>query len=190
MEPKITLHIPGSATWAHGLPKNYNLNFTSLTPRNEFIFTENHRGRAVDIAGTVEHEATVGPIMDEDYHRVMQERSKQAAISTRVSKVLNSKEEKKTRIGGAWASDSFTRKKATGERRERLPKADLLDIIFSAFEDMERYTLKALTERTQQPQAWLKEVLAEVCIMHKRGPLTGLYELKPEYNTKKGKDTA
>jgi transcription initiation factor TFIIF subunit beta len=64
-----------------------------------------------------------------------------------------------------------------------VPREDLLDMIFSAFEDTPQYNLKSLTQRTNQPQAWLKEVLADVCTLHKRGPLSGLYELKPEYKT-------
>lgn len=50
MEPKVTLHIP-DAEWTRDIPKNYNLNFTQMAPVNEFIFTENERGQAVEIAG-------------------------------------------------------------------------------------------------------------------------------------------
>jgi transcription initiation factor TFIIF subunit beta len=56
-----------------------------------------------------------------------------------------------------------------------------LNLIFAAFEEKPHYNLKALINRTQQPQTWLKEVLGETCILHKRGPLAGLYELRPEF---------
>jgi transcription initiation factor TFIIF subunit beta len=97
MEPQLTVHLPHDE-WAQGLPKNYNLHFTQMAPVNEFIFTENDKGQAVEIAGKVEHECTLAPIMDDDYHHVMQERSKLASISTRVSQVLDTKQAKRTRI--------------------------------------------------------------------------------------------
>jgi transcription initiation factor TFIIF subunit beta len=31
------------------IPKNYNLNITNLTPKNEFIFTESTIGKAVEV---------------------------------------------------------------------------------------------------------------------------------------------
>ncbi|KAI8914649.1 transcription initiation factor IIF, beta subunit [Gorgonomyces haynaldii] len=186
-EPKITVHLPQEREWAQSIPKNYNLTFTSLSPQNEFIFTENSSGKAVDIAGKVEHEATVGPIMDDDYHRVMKNRSKEAMEVTRVAKELDNKDERRARIDFTKAAvkDNFMKKKVTGERRERLPEANVLDMLFPAFQQRDRYNIKALTEITQQPQQWLKEILSKICILHKRGPYTGLYELKPEYKDQK-----
>lgn len=32
-----------------------------------------------------------------------------------------------------------------------------------------------------QPQAWVKEVLQEIAILHKRGPYKDLWELREEY---------
>ena len=36
-------------------------------------------------------------------------------------------------------------------------------------------------QATEQPTAYLKEVLAEICLLNKQGPARGTYELKPEY---------
>lgn len=41
--------------------------------------------------------------------------------------------------------------------------------------------MKALRERLAQPEAYLKEVLDEIGIMHKSGPFSGKWSLKPEY---------
>lgn len=90
-----------------GIPKNYNLNFTQMAPVNEYIFTENDRGQAVGIAGKVEHEATVGPIIDEAYHKIMQKRSKDATLNLRVSQVLDKDADKKARITKKMPTDSF-----------------------------------------------------------------------------------
>lgn len=43
------------------------------------------------------------------------------------------------------------------------------------------YTIMQLQVETEQPAAWLKEVLQGVANQHKRGPLNGQWELKREY---------
>lgn len=78
-EPRVTLHLPDDPHFQE-MPKNYSLTFTQMAPTNEYVFTENHRGQAVGIAGKVEHEAMCGPIIDDAYHAVMQERSRVAVI--------------------------------------------------------------------------------------------------------------
>ena len=62
-----------------------------------------------------------------------------------------------------------------------MPRSDLLDILFAEFERYPFWTFKGLLERTNQPQAWLKECLNEIAILNKRGPYNGMYQLLPEY---------
>jgi transcription initiation factor TFIIF subunit beta len=69
------------------------------------------------------------------------------------------------------------------DKRERLPKDELLNAIFVLFQTNQFFTLKELIDKTQQPQIWLKEVLNEVCDFHKRGPNVQKYELKAEYKS-------
>ncbi|KAJ3059024.1 hypothetical protein HK102_010198, partial [Quaeritorhiza haematococci] len=167
VEPKITLHIP-DAPWSQDIPRNYNLRFTNTTPKNEFVFTEDKDGQAVEIAGRVHHEATIGPIIDDDYRRIMQQRTMKAAQPARTVKVLDDKRGK----SGLFIAPSSTgreagfnlvssRKKNQLDKKERLPHDELLNLIFQAFEKYEHWNFKGLVEFTQQPQAWLKEVLNE-----------------------------
>jgi transcription initiation factor TFIIF subunit beta len=72
------------------------------------------------------------------------------------------------------------------DKRERMERSDLLDLLFQKFERRPHYTLKELVTVTEQPEAYLKEVLADLCVYNKRGPNKSTYELKPEY---KGKAT-
>ena len=55
------------------------------------------------------------------------------------------------------------------------------NVIFAAFEKYERWTFKGLVDFTKQPSAWLKELLADTCILNKRGPYSGYYELRTEF---------
>lgn len=43
-----------------------------------------------------------------------------------------------------------------------------------------------LHKETDQPAAWLKEVLLAVAVFNKRGPNQALWEIKPEYRTGAG----
>jgi transcription initiation factor TFIIF subunit beta len=60
----------------------------------------------------------------------------------------------------------------------RMPRNQLLDLLFSLFRETPRWGVKVLRERTQQPEAYLKEVLGEIAWLHRSGEYNGLWELK------------
>ncbi|RKO92136.1 transcription initiation factor IIF, beta subunit-domain-containing protein [Blyttiomyces helicus] len=186
--PKMTLHMPDAA-WAADVPQTYNLTHTSQ-PVNSYIFTESpDTAKAVNIAGTVKKQATVLPVVDEDYRMIMKARTKatSAANSKRVVKMMDVKELRSSdwmagsggATGGGFAS--LSKKRSSSEKKERMPRDDLLNVLFKCFKEYRYWTLKGLTDRTKQPQAWLKEVLLDASILNKRGPYNGMYELKPEF---------
>ena len=67
------------------------------------------------------------------------------------------------------------------ERMARIPRNQLLDQLFRIFQEREHWPIKALRERTQQPEAYLKEVLSEVASLHRMGEKVGLWSLKEAY---------
>lgn len=66
-------------------------------------------------------------------------------------------------------------------RAIRMPKKDLLDLLFRLFEEYEYWSIKGLKERTKQPETYLKESLESIANLIKKGPYTSKYHLKPEY---------
>lgn len=66
-------------------------------------------------------------------------------------------------------------------RAIRMPKKDLLDLLFRLFEEYEYWSMKGLKERTRQPESYLKESLDSIANLIKKGPYTSKYNLKPEY---------
>jgi len=74
------------------------------------------------------------------------------------------------------------------DRRERMEKGKLVTILHSCFERQARWPLKDLIEATQQPQEFLKEVLAEIADFNKRGAFKGLYERKAFYGGERESD--
>jgi transcription initiation factor TFIIF subunit beta len=69
----------------------------------------------------------------------------------------------------------------------RMPRNQLLDQIFTLFRDPARWGIKALREKTQQPEAYLKEVLSEVAFLHRSGEYNGLWELKDNFKGDAGR---
>ena len=63
----------------------------------------------------------------------------------------------------------------------RIPRNQLLDEIFRLFRDTPRWGIRPLREKTQQPEAYLKEVLSEVAFLHRSGEFNGLWELKDNF---------
>jgi transcription initiation factor TFIIF subunit beta len=63
----------------------------------------------------------------------------------------------------------------------RMPRNQLLDVLFALFREREQWPIKLLREKTQQPEAYLKEVLSEIAILHRKGEFNGTWELIPSF---------
>ncbi|KAI1386204.1 transcription initiation factor iif [Hypoxylon trugodes] len=72
-------------------------------------------------------------------------------------------------------------KKQKEEKAARLPKGELRDLIFQCFEEYNYWSLRAFRARLRQPEAWLRENLEEVAILHKTGPFANQWELNQDH---------
>lgn len=75
--------------------------------------------------------------------------------------------------------------KKSFDKATRLPRNELLDLLFSLFETHTYWSLKGLKEKTRQPESYLKEVLGEIANMVRRGPYNGTWALMEVYKPKK-----
>lgn len=73
------------------------------------------------------------------------------------------------------------KKMAEENRRERLPREEMLELIFKCFENRPYWSMKEIQEYTRQPAVYIREIIAELCDFIPRGPNKSLYSLKPEY---------
>jgi len=177
--------------FSEDLPKNYKLQFTNYSPKtgviptNEFIFTDNEKGAGYSIEGIVHNEATISPIVDEHYKRIMQNRTLAASKPKRQTQIMNVEDEKKAHRMISNDGNSFAiqpnRKKITQEKRERLPRDEVITLLFQAFEKYDHWNFKGLLEYTRQPQSYLKEILSDIGQLIKRGPYNSTWQLKKEY---------
>jgi transcription initiation factor TFIIF subunit beta len=181
----VTLHLPTDTRY-QGIPKDYELNFMKNAKPNS-VFSENALdGTAIDITGKVDQECLVKPIMNEEYRKLLKERVESSNRPKRSIQVLH-QEQSDIQYGLLAPVKenvllSKKRQKFSMEyKRERLPRADFLDLLFTAFERKTHWTLKGLLDYSHQPHTYLKELLQEIAIYHKKGHHKSTYELKPEY---------
>ena len=62
-----------------------------------------------------------------------------------------------------------------------MPRNQLFDLLFALYREQPRWSAKDLRARTEQPEAYLKEVLGQIADLHRSGEFTGLYELKANF---------
>ncbi|KAJ3303714.1 hypothetical protein HDV03_003587 [Kappamyces sp. JEL0829] len=190
--PMIKMVLPEIATEISGeqeipIPRNYNITITNIESTNQHVFNVSSAGQATAIVGTVIHEATVGPVIDEDYRRIMKLRTKLAMekSSSRHVERMDSKAARDKGLlataGNRWDTHKHIKKKTMADKREKLEKSDLRALIFAQFQTATHLTFRALSDRTMQPESYLREVLQEICDINKRGPNLGKYELKAEF---------
>jgi len=67
------------------------------------------------------------------------------------------------------------------QKTTRMPKNELMDLLFAAFEQFPYWSRKGLVEYCKQPASYLADVLSEICDFIKKGPYTSKYQLKPEF---------
>ncbi|KAF6758599.1 transcription initiation factor IIF, beta subunit [Ephemerocybe angulata] len=156
----------------------------------------NPRARMVILTGRIKHEVNVRPAFSSTYRRQMRERHKKYNTPLRKTLYMDPKEipggqgrinrlTAGVGIGGKGFGTMVKPKakpgKGQNERYARMPRNQLLDELFAAFRDQERWTIKVLREKTQQPEAYLKEVMSEIAFLHRSGEFNGLWELKANY---------
>ncbi|KAI2624357.1 transcription initiation factor IIF, beta subunit-domain-containing protein [Hypoxylon sp. NC1633] len=72
-------------------------------------------------------------------------------------------------------------KKQKEEKAARIPKSELRDQIFRCFEEFNYWSMKAFKQQLRQPEAWLRENLEEVAVLHKTGRFANHWELNSDH---------
>ncbi|KAK0223471.1 transcription initiation factor IIF, beta subunit-domain-containing protein [Armillaria fumosa] len=163
----------------------------NLSGKNSSLI--NSRARTTILTGRVKHECSLRPGYNESYRKQMRERHKKYNTPVRQIKMIEdnlarggiNRLSSGVTLGQSAFSDlvkAKSKSKGKGaERMARMPRNQLLDLIFQLFRDTPRWNIRDLRTKTQQPTAFLKETLLEVAHLHKSGEYTGHYELKDIY---------
>lgn len=184
-EVKLFLNADGPC---RGIPMEYDLKLSKAS-QTMHIFCEDAFGKALVIEGKVEQECHLRPVISKEYLSKMKERTETTSKSLRTVQMMDdpSDIQRASFVPHTKESVILARKKERrlnpDNRKERMPKQDLINILFNAFEGSPHWSFKALVDHTLQPSLYLKEVLSEIAIFNIRGPYKNLYELKPDYKS-------
>ncbi|KAI0671342.1 transcription initiation factor IIF, beta subunit-domain-containing protein [Trametes maxima] len=197
--PRIVLTLPPDP--AHpGEPDEYEMDMVNHDVENQIVIAEREkepgtgsRARTTILTGSVKHECNMRPTMTERYRRQLKERNRAANAPRRTTKRIEDahpggRGEINMLTSGAKNHAGFNLvktkpkpQKGQFERMARMPRDQLLDELFRAFQERERWPIRVLRERTQQPEAYLKEVLSEIAFLHRSGEFNGSWELMANY---------
>ncbi|KAF8072289.1 transcription initiation factor IIF, beta subunit-domain-containing protein [Lyophyllum atratum] len=173
-------------------PDCYELDMVNaLVSMSAAAATVNTRARTTILTGRIKHECSLRPAFSKTYRKQMRERHRKYNTPKRQIRMIDDAGVPGGRGGvnrlssgvGVGAGNAFGSliktkpafAKGTFERMARMPRSQLLDHMFALFQDPPRWGTKALREKTQQPEVYLKEVLSEVAFLHRSGEYTQGY---------------
>lgn len=184
------------------LPKQYSLKMQSKSVENEFVMASKMKERernliSTKLEGKIVHDCHAFPIMDASYTSLVASRHREMNAPKRQTKVLEDEGGALHRInmlaGGAggnlgvgFGSFVSTNKRTAAsnnafERAARMPRNELMDLLFPLFRESENWAIRDLRNRTHQPEAYLREVLQEIGFLHRTGTFANQWSLLPAY---------
>ncbi|KAF8254201.1 transcription initiation factor IIF, beta subunit [Wilcoxina mikolae CBS 423.85] len=146
------------------------------------------------LVGTAKHECAVLPVYNDEYRAFQMKRTlREDAPQFRTKFLDNTSVAGNLLIPGTTGNSrtSFTNfikptqpvRKPTDNKSYRIARPDLITQLFSHFTEHEYWSMKGFREVTNQPEAYLKEVLEEIATMNRSGPYTGKWSLKEEFRS-------
>ncbi|RDA86621.1 hypothetical protein CP532_1044 [Ophiocordyceps camponoti-leonardi (nom. inval.)] len=150
--------------------------------------------------GKIHYDIRVEPRNVRDEERVLAQKLLDAELSksklriisrNSASVIMNPGTANAAQWGGNFiknAAQQAKPKKGEMFKAARIPKNQLLDLIFDCFRNYQYWSMKALRQKLQQPDSYLRQVLEEVAVLHKSGRFANHYGLSDAYKDKAGDD--
>eukprot|EP01080_Neovahlkampfia_damariscottae_P009593 gene9593-1795_t len=156
----------------------YKLDMSKPAPL--YVFSDQEK-KNLTLEGKVEHLCTMQPTINKNFEQMLRQRTE----DTKKKKTTTSVDEKDVQRVVRPRSHSLMPKKIEKkERRERMDKEKLRDMVQSLFLQTDHWRLNDLADKTEQPVQYLKEeILSEICELNKKGKFQSYYQLKPEYKS-------
>uniref|UniRef100_K3X0Z8 Uncharacterized protein n=1 Tax=Globisporangium ultimum (strain ATCC 200006 / CBS 805.95 / DAOM BR144) TaxID=431595 RepID=K3X0Z8_GLOUD len=159
------------------------------TPLKLKVFSQDGSGRMA-IEGTVKQSCTIMAQRNDQYSKMCKQRLIKSMVKTRIVQPLEDLPRvKKARIQFTIEKPDAEAEEDAGDaklndkidKKVKMSKDELKNLVFHHFEEREYWPLKELNYHCRQPESFLKEVLKEICVYHRKGPNKSCYELKPQY---------
>jgi len=181
--PKEPAEISLKINKIDNLPSDYQISFTD-TSKNLFIYDE--IGKKIE--GVVVKECFITCEMNEEYLDFIEKR--QEIENERKSEVKMLDYFTDIKRGDIYRPSFIDiqvrkRRKALQEKkRERLPRDEVINLIFKAYEKYDKWTIKDLADYTGQPLNYIGDIINDICEIDKKDHKS-TYTLKSEYYSRK-----
>jgi hypothetical protein len=120
---------------------------------------------ATSIVGTVAHECTVTPVMNASYSKTVKSRVQEANQPKRQVQMLSDQQgipdgsylynpKSNQPFGKFTGGSARTKADAQNNKATRIPKNELLDLLFKCFQEYAYWSLKGLKEYVKQPEVF------------------------------------
>ncbi|KAL2159321.1 hypothetical protein VTH06DRAFT_2756 [Thermothelomyces fergusii] len=138
------------------------------------------------IAGKIKHEVVCTPVRNAEADRFISIRAEAAQKPQKTVTMLKGFPTGDATNPNEWESFLKTREKPTKAKKmenkaTRWPENQLLDAIAKCFSEHKYWSIKAFRGRIPQPEAYLRETLDKVAVLHRSGTFANHWSLKPEY---------
>ncbi|KJZ72638.1 hypothetical protein HIM_07997 [Hirsutella minnesotensis 3608] len=168
--------------------RRYQPYFRKAIPKKTKIFGKIHYDVRVEPRNLQEEEALLAKRLFEAENS----KSKLQIISRNsASSIMNPGSAVAAQWGGNFiknAPQQVKPKKGEVFKAARIPKNQLLDLIFDCFRQYQYWSMKALRQKLQQPDSYLRQVLEEIAVLHKSGRFANHYGLSDAYKDKAGSE--
>ena len=163
------------------------------------------------LSGTVAREFAMAPVENEEYRRIEEQKTleslkpkkidpregfKNVKSVTYLAPGTISRVDPKERVKVRRPSSPFRysdandvqqqaakQAAAKDNRAARMPQNELIDGLLALFNEYRFWGLREVKSRIPQPEAYLRETLQLIAVMHRAGDAVGKWELKPEMKT-------
>ncbi|EAQ89338.1 hypothetical protein CHGG_05957 [Chaetomium globosum CBS 148.51] len=178
--------LPIEAERAQPIPAGLFQVGTSM-PLPSQLNPTNEDAEKTKIAGRIRHEVVCTPVRNAEADRFLSIRAARSQRPHKKVTVLHGiPPSGDTTNPHEWDDFLKTKEKPTKAKKmenkaTRWPENQLLDAIARCFSEHKYWSIKAFRGKIPQPEAYLRETLEKVAVLHRSGTFANHWSLKPEY---------
>ncbi|RMZ66612.1 transcription initiation factor IIF [Pyrenophora seminiperda CCB06] len=129
------------------------------------------------LIGHATRQYTANPLDTKEYQDFSAARIKQAIQGSHLTTIITKDTDVSDVNNSITLNNRFknfikptTKNKAQQNKAARMARSDLIDVLHSLFDEYQYWPMKAIKQRTKQPEQYLKEVLGDIALLVKSGP--------------------
>ncbi|KAK5655430.1 hypothetical protein OQA88_5701 [Cercophora sp. LCS_1] len=138
------------------------------------------------IAGTVKHEVHCTPVENAETNyllglRAIEKQARKNEVEIEKSLPRNAGQDPEWEGFIKTGVEKPTKAKKMENKTARWPENQLLDELARRFSEHKYWSIKALRSKIPQPEAYIRETLEKLAVLHRSGTFANNWSLKPEY---------